>query len=95
MLNNESVITLFAVSCIRTYSNGKVYYGTDAIFLDADQANAYIQADMLETLKTDCADDDLSELSVDYESYTIDGPTHSFGWQLEPVEIRLPETDQP
>ncbi len=94
MLNNEKAITLFAVSSVRTYCNGELYHGTDAIFLDADQANVYIQDDMRETLETDCADDDQDELSIDYEGYTIDAPDHGFGWLIEPVKLRLSEADQ-
>ncbi len=94
MLNNENVITLFVVSSVRTYSDGKIHRGTDAIFLDADQAEAHIQYDMYQTLKTNCFDDDPSDLTIDYEGYTIKAPSRSFGWQIDPVEIRLSEAEQ-
>ncbi len=94
MPTGEKTITLFAVSSVRSFSDGELYYGTDAIFLDADRADAYVRDEMKKMLKDEIDDRDLEDLRIDYDDYIIETTFGSFGWTIEEIKMRLSEADQ-
>ena len=44
----ENTIVIFAVSSLRDYGNGEVYFGTDGVFSSRPEAEKYIRQDIKE-----------------------------------------------
>lgn len=75
---------IFAVTSLRMYENGETYYGCDALFETNEEATAYIEKDMRETLA------ELSEYATQNE-FTIIDCNDSFHWQIEPMAVQHSE----
>lgn len=81
---------IFAVSSVRDYGDGELYFGTDGVFRTRQEAEEYIREDVRETLldyrelfDTEIPSGCVDEETNDYSDFSIRFDGHTFLWRID------------
>ena len=89
-------MVIYAVSSLRDYGGGEVYFGTDGVFKSREDAMEYIRGDVRETMENYKTVYELEEdpMEIDWEGdeysdVRIVHDDHVFRWLIDQFTINM------
>ena len=81
---------IYAVSSLRDYGDGEIYFSTDGLFATKEMANAFIRQDITEVMENyrevfgeKIPDEEIKHTMDDTGEYRIDFCDHTFIWRID------------
>lgn len=94
-------MTIFAVSSLRDYGDGEIYFGTDGIFNSREDAMEYIRRDLRETMENyntvyepETSDPEIEWEGDDYADVRVTFDGHTFLWRIDQFAIKDEEAEE-
>lgn len=82
----QLTVLLYAVSSSRKYQDDESYFGTDGVYATEEEAKAYIEEDVADTIESDFGDDEY-EREDDGNRIELSSADKVFVWQIEPIYV--------